>query len=127
VFGSCRGAFAEYACTSESAVVIKPDSVTFEQAASAPVATFTALQGLRDMGKIQPGQKVLINGASGGVGTFAVQIAKWFGANVTAVLVPQRHHGVDLARRFTLHLMCTTRTFDERLLFAWVASYHLSA
>ena len=85
VFGSCRGAFAEYACTSESALVVKPDNVTFEQAASAPVAAFTALQGLRDKGQIQPGQKVLINGAAGGVGTFAVQIAKAFGAEVTGV------------------------------------------
>ena len=85
VFGACRGAFAEYACTSESALVMKPDNVTFEQAASAPVAAFTALQGLRDKGQIQPGQKVLINGAAGGVGTFAVQIAKWFGADVTGV------------------------------------------
>jgi NADPH:quinone reductase-like Zn-dependent oxidoreductase len=85
VFGSCRGAFAEYACTSESALVMKPDDVTFEQAASVPVAAFTALQGLRDKGKIQPGQKVLINGAAGGVGTLAVQIAKSFGADVTGV------------------------------------------
>ncbi len=85
VFGSCRGAFAEYACTSESALVIKPGNVTFEQAASVPVAAYTALQGLRDKGRIQSGQKVLINGASGGVGTFAVQIAKLFGAEVTAV------------------------------------------
>jgi NADPH:quinone reductase-like Zn-dependent oxidoreductase len=85
VFGACRGAFAEYACTSESALVMKPDNVTFEQAASVPVAAFTALQGLRDKGKIQPGQKVLINGAAGGVGTFAVQIAKSFGAHVTGV------------------------------------------
>jgi NADPH:quinone reductase-like Zn-dependent oxidoreductase len=85
VFGACRGAFAEYACASESALVMKPDNVTFEQAASAPVAAFTALQGLRDKGQIQPGQKVLINGAAGGVGTFAVQIAKWFGADVTGV------------------------------------------
>ena len=91
VFGTCRGAFAEYACTSEarsmlkSVLVTKPANVTFEQAASAPIAALTALQGLRDKGKIQPGQKVLINGASGGVGTFAVQIAKSFGANVTGV------------------------------------------
>jgi len=85
VFGSCRGAFAEYVCTAESALVSKPDNVTFEQAASAPVAAFTALQGLRDKGHIQPGQKVLINGAAGGVGTFAVQIAKSFGAEVTGV------------------------------------------
>ncbi len=85
VFGMCRGAFAEYVCASESALVKKPDSVTFEQAASAPVAAFTALQGLRDKGQIQPGQKVLINGAAGGVGTFAVQVAKSFGADVTGV------------------------------------------
>ena len=85
VFGSCRGAFAEYVCTSESALVKKPQNVTFEQAAAVPVAAYTALQGLRDKGKIQPGQKVLINGAAGGVGTFAVQIAKWFGADVTGV------------------------------------------
>jgi len=85
VFGSCRGAFAEYACTSESALVVKPENVTFEQAASVSVAARTALQGLRDKGHIQPGQKVLINGAAGGVGTFAVQIAKSFGADVTGV------------------------------------------
>src|SRR5262245_59699857 len=85
VFGACRGAFAEYACIPESALAIKPDNVSFEQAASAPVATFTALQGLRDKGHIRPGQKVLINGAAGGVGTFTVQIAKSFGADVTAV------------------------------------------
>jgi NADPH:quinone reductase-like Zn-dependent oxidoreductase len=85
VFGNCRGAFAEYVCASERALVLKPDNVTFEQAASVPVAGFTALQGLRDKGQIQPGQKVLINGAAGGVGTFAVQIAKSFGADVTGV------------------------------------------
>jgi len=90
VFGTCKGAFAEYVCTSESALVVKTDNVTFEQAASVPIAAITALQGLRlgglgDKGHIQPGQKVLINGASGGVGTFAVQIAKSFGADVTGV------------------------------------------
>jgi NADPH:quinone reductase-like Zn-dependent oxidoreductase len=85
VFGTCRGAFAEYACTSESSLAIKPDNVTFEQAASVPVAAFTALQGLRDKGKIRPDYKVLINGAAGGVGTLAVQIAKSFGAHVTGV------------------------------------------
>jgi NADPH:quinone reductase-like Zn-dependent oxidoreductase len=85
VFGTCSGAFAEYACASESAFVMKPDNVTWEQAASVPIAALTALQGLRDKGQIQPGQKVLINGAAGGVGTFAVQIAKSFGADVTGV------------------------------------------
>jgi NADPH:quinone reductase-like Zn-dependent oxidoreductase len=80
-----QGAFAEYVCAPGSTLVVKPDNVTFEQAASAPVAAFTALQGLRDKGRIQPGQKVLINGAAGGVGTFAVQIAKSFGAEVTGV------------------------------------------
>jgi NADPH:quinone reductase-like Zn-dependent oxidoreductase len=90
VFGSCKGAFAEYACASESNLAMKPDNVTFEQAASVPIAAFTALQGLRrggltKDGKIQSGHKVLINGAAGGVGTFAVQIAKSFGAVVTGV------------------------------------------
>jgi NADPH:quinone reductase-like Zn-dependent oxidoreductase len=85
VFGACRGAFAEYACASQSALARKPANVTFEQAASVPVAAFTALQGLRDKGHIQPGQKVLINGAAGGVGTFAVQIAKSLGVEVTGV------------------------------------------
>ena len=85
VFGTCKGAFAEYACTSEAALVMKPENVTFEQAASVPIAALTALQGLRDKGRIQAGQTVLINGAAGGVGTFAVQIAKSFGAEVTGV------------------------------------------
>jgi NADPH:quinone reductase-like Zn-dependent oxidoreductase len=95
VFGSCRGAFAEYACAPESALVAKPGTVTFEQAASAPVAAFTALQGLRDKGRIQPGQRVLINGAAGGVGTFAVQIAGSFGARVTGVCSTRN---VDMVR-----------------------------
>lgn len=85
VFGSCRGAFAEYVCASGSALVIKPDNVSFEQAASVSIAALTALQGLRNNGHIQRGQQVLINGAAGGVGTFAVQIAKSFGAEVTGV------------------------------------------
>jgi NADPH:quinone reductase-like Zn-dependent oxidoreductase len=85
VFGVGPGAFAEYARASENKITLKPAQLTFEQAAAVPVAAMTALQGLRDKGKLQPGQKVLINGASGGVGTFAVQIAKSLGADVTGV------------------------------------------
>jgi NADPH:quinone reductase-like Zn-dependent oxidoreductase len=85
VFGTTRGAFAEYACAREPQLAVKPQEITFEQAASAPIAGITALQGLRECGRVQPGQTVLINGAAGGVGTFAVQIAKAFGARVTGV------------------------------------------
>ncbi len=85
VYGVCQGAFAEFVCAAESKVVKKPDSVSFEHAASVPIAALTALQSLRDKGKLQPQQKVLVNGASGGVGTFGVQIAKALGAKVTAV------------------------------------------
>jgi NADPH:quinone reductase-like Zn-dependent oxidoreductase len=85
VFGVAPGAFAEYACAAENKLALKPGNLSFEAAAAVPVAAFTALQGLRDKGGIQPGQRVLIYGASGGVGTFAVQIAKSFGAEVTAV------------------------------------------
>ncbi len=85
VFGACRGALADFVCAPASSLVIKPDNVSFEQAASLPVAAATALQGLRDKARIQPGQTVLINGAAGGVGTFAVQFAKHFGAVVTGV------------------------------------------
>ncbi len=79
------GSFAEYAVVPEKALALKPANLSFEAAAAVPVAGFTALQGLRDQGKIQPGQKVLVQGAAGGVGTFAVQIAKYYGAEVTAV------------------------------------------
>ena len=90
-----QGAFGEYACAPESALVMKPDKVTFEEAASAPVASLTALQGLRDKGQIQPRQRILVNGAAGGVGTFAVQIAKSFGAAVTGVCSTRN---VDMVR-----------------------------
>jgi NADPH:quinone reductase-like Zn-dependent oxidoreductase len=96
VFGAKYGAFAEYVAVREDrAVVQKPSNVTFEQAAAVPIAAITALQALRDKGRIQAGQTVLINGASGGVGTFAVQIAKSFGAEVTGVCSTRN---VDLVR-----------------------------
>jgi NADPH:quinone reductase-like Zn-dependent oxidoreductase len=85
VFGASTGAFAEYICVAESEVALKPANLSFEQAAAVPVAATTALQGLRDMGQIHTGQRVLVNGASGGVGTFAVQIARAFGTEVTGV------------------------------------------
>jgi NADPH:quinone reductase-like Zn-dependent oxidoreductase len=85
VFGMKRGAFAEYVCSTEDRLVLKPANVSFEVAAAVPVAALTALQAVRNEAKVQPGQKVLINGAGGGVGTFALQIAKAFGAEVTAV------------------------------------------
>jgi NADPH:quinone reductase-like Zn-dependent oxidoreductase len=90
-----RGTFAEYVCANENAITLKPANLTFEQAAAVPIAAITALLGLRDHGNIQPGQKVVINGSSGGVGTFAVQIAKAFGAEVTAVCSTRN---LDMAR-----------------------------
>lgn len=85
VFGWCTGAFAEYVTVSEDQLVTKPANITFEQAAGVPLAGCVALQAVRDIGKIQPGDKVLVNGASGGIGSFAVQIAKSLGAEVTGV------------------------------------------
>jgi NADPH:quinone reductase-like Zn-dependent oxidoreductase len=95
VFGGRSGALAEYVCARARSVVLKPARLTFEEAAAVPVAGLTALQGLRDKGRTEAGQNVLINGASGGVGTFAVQIAKALGGEVTAVCSPGN---VDLAR-----------------------------
>jgi NADPH:quinone reductase-like Zn-dependent oxidoreductase len=102
------GAFAEYVCTPEAALVLKPVNISFEQAATVPAAALTALQGLRDCGRIRFGQKVLINGASGGVGSFAVQIAKAFGAEVTAVCST---HKIEMMRSIGAdHIIDYTRT-----------------
>jgi NADPH:quinone reductase-like Zn-dependent oxidoreductase len=95
VFGARDGAFAEYVCARTRAIAHKPAQVTFEEAAAVPIAGLTALQGLRDHGKVKPGNKVLVNGASGGVGTFAVQVAKALGAEVTAVCSTRN---VEMAR-----------------------------
>ncbi len=95
VFGEMDGAFAEYVCVPDDLVERKPANLTFEQAAAIPLAANTALMGLRDVGQVKPGQQVLVNGASGGVGTFAVQLAKSFGAEVTAVCSTRN---VDLVR-----------------------------
>jgi NADPH:quinone reductase-like Zn-dependent oxidoreductase len=95
IAGSGGGGLAEFALTRERSLVPMPAGLSFEEAAAAPMAALTALQGLRDKGKIRAGQKVLVNGASGGVGTFAVQFAKMFGAEVTAVCSPDK---MDLAR-----------------------------
>ena len=95
VLGWCEGAFAEYACTPEDHLVPKPSAVTFEQAAAVPMAGMVALQAMRDVARVGPGQKVLVNGASGGIGTFAVQVAKALGAEVTGVCST---NNVDLVR-----------------------------
>jgi NADPH:quinone reductase-like Zn-dependent oxidoreductase len=131
VFGSCRGAFAEYVSTSETNLALKPENVTFAQAASVPVAAFTALQGLSDKGHLQPAQKVLINGAAGGVGTLAVQIARSFGADVTGVCSTKN---VDMVRSIGAdHIIDYTQVDFTRsgqqydLLFDLVGNHSLSA
>jgi NADPH:quinone reductase-like Zn-dependent oxidoreductase len=131
VFGGAKGTLAEYVCVVvDRAVARKPANMTFEQAASVPVAAITALQGLRDKGKIKPGQKVLINGASGGVGTFAVQIAKAFGAEVTGVCSTRN---LDMVRSIGAdHLVDYTKEdftkTDQRydLIFDLVGNHSLS-
>ena len=118
VFGEVQSAYAEYVCVPEQRIWRNPTNLTFEQAAAVPVAGITALQGLRDKGRVRPGHKVLINGASGGVGTFAVQIAKALGAEVTAVCSTRNvaiarslgaDHVIDYTREDFTH--CPTR-FD---------------
>jgi NADPH:quinone reductase-like Zn-dependent oxidoreductase len=106
VFGWCKGAFAEYACAAESNLLSKPANLTFEQSAAVGDSAFTALAAVRDQGKVQPGQRVLINGASGGVGTFAVQIAKSFGANVIGVCST---NNTDMVRSIGAARSLTTR------------------
>jgi NADPH:quinone reductase-like Zn-dependent oxidoreductase len=112
VFGWCVGAYAEYAPVSEGALALKPANLTFEQAASVPMAGLVALQALRDQGNVQAGQSVLINGASGGIGTFAVQIAKSLGAQVTGVCSTSN---VDLVRSIGADLVIdyTQRDFTQ--------------
>ena len=122
-----RGTFAEYVCANQNAITLKPVNLTFEQAAAVPVAALTALQALRDCGNIQAGQKVLINGASGGVGTFAVQIAKAFGAEVTAVcssknLEMVRYLGADHVIDYTREDF--TRNGQQYDLILAVNGYH---
>jgi NADPH:quinone reductase-like Zn-dependent oxidoreductase len=127
VFGLSRGAFAEYVCAVEDRCALKPANLSFEAAAAVPLAALTALQGLRDHGQINRGQKVLVNGAGGGVGTFAVQIAKYFGAEVTAVCSPQnvdvvRSIGADLVIDYTREDF--TRSGPRYDLIAAVNGYH---
>ncbi len=131
VFGEAAGAFAEYVAASEKVLAHKPPNISFEEAAAVPVAGITALQGLRDSGQIQPGGMVLINGASGGVGTFAVQIAKSFGAEVTAVCSTRN---VDMARSIGANHVIdyTLEDFTQNgqsydLIFDLVRNHSLSA
>ncbi len=131
VFGVCKGAFAEFACGKESQLALIPPGLSFTQAASVPIAGITALQGLRDSGRVQAGQTVLINGAAGGVGTFAVQIAKLLGATVTGVCSTRNvelvgslgaDHVIDYTREdFTR----TTGRFE--VIFDLVGNHSLSA
>lgn len=131
VFGTCKGAFAEHACASAKTVALKPDNLTFAQAASIPIAGITALQGLRDCAKLKPQQSVLINGAAGGVGTFAVQIAKSFGAQVTGVCSTRnlelvRSIGADRVIDYTRENFTSSgQTWD--VIFDLVGNHPLSA
>jgi NADPH:quinone reductase-like Zn-dependent oxidoreductase len=131
VFGVCKGAFAEFACGKETELAPKPERLSFEQAASAPIAGITALQGLRNCGRVQPGQRVLIVGAAGGVGTFAVQIGKWLGAHLTGVCSTRnvafvQSIGADRAIDYTLQDF--TRSDDQYdVIFDLVGNHPLKA
>lgn len=131
VFGTCNGACAEYAIAHESALVFKPEQITFEQAAAVPIAALTALQGLRDKGGVREGNSVLVNGAAGGIGTFAVQIAKAFGAEVTGVCSGRnmnlvRSIGADYAIDYTQQNFTQgERRYD--LIFDVIANHSLRA
>jgi NADPH:quinone reductase-like Zn-dependent oxidoreductase len=131
VFGVCRGAFAEFACGKETELAPKPERLSFERAASVPITGLTALQGLRDCGRAQPGQRVLIIGASGGVGTFAVQIGKWLRAHVTGVCSTRnvelvRSIGADCVIDYTLQDF--TRSDDQYdVIFDLVGNYPLKS
>jgi NADPH:quinone reductase-like Zn-dependent oxidoreductase len=106
------GTFAEYVCASETAIAIIPNNLSFEEAATVPISAVTALQGLRDVGQIQPGQKVLINGASGGVGSFAVQIAKAFGAELTGVCSAGK---VEMVKSIGADYVCNSTQAKSKL------------
>jgi NADPH:quinone reductase-like Zn-dependent oxidoreductase len=131
VFGVCKGAFAEFACGKETELAPKPERLSFEQAASVPIAGITALQGLRNRGRVQPGQRVLIIGAAGGVGTFAVQIGKWLGAHLTGVCSTRnvafvQSIGADCAIDYTLQDF--TRSDDRYdVIFDLVGNHPLKA
>jgi NADPH:quinone reductase-like Zn-dependent oxidoreductase len=131
VFGICKGAFAEFACGKETALAPKPERLSFEQAASVPIAGITALQGLRDCGRVQPGQRVLIIGAAGGVGTFAVQIGRWLGAHITGICSTRnvafvQSIGADRVIDYTLQDF--TRSDDQYdVIFDLVGSHPLKA
>jgi len=131
VFGGCFSAFAEYVSVRESNLVLKPDNVTFAQAGCVAVAALTALQGLRDKGQIRPGQKVVINGAAGGVGTFAVQIAKSFGAEVTGICSTRnvdmvRSIGADVVIDYTREDFTSgTQRYD--IIFDCIGNHSLTA
>jgi NADPH:quinone reductase-like Zn-dependent oxidoreductase len=127
VFGGCRGALAEYTCATEETLAAKPVNLSFEQAAAVYMAALTALQGLRGAGRLQPGQKVLVDGASGGVGTFAVQIAKALGAEVTAVCGPgnvERVRSLGASKIIDYSREDFTRNWQQYDLILAPSAYH---